>query len=159
MLQRVLLGPQRPVRNLGQVFADAAIPGEPVGVISAGWQEAEGDFDELGELVPRPLVNIDLYRRTELVFERDRHLHVAYRQRQDRLQSLQRLYRLRLHQLVVAARRVRSSGEPGDLAAAEARHATAQLRALDRHHLKRIGAQAGRQRGENRHQRRGRRHV
>ncbi len=139
MLQRVLFGPQNPVRNLGQAFSDGAIPGEPVGVISAAWQEAEGDFEELGELVPRPLVNIDLYRRAEQVFERDRHLLAAYRQRQDRLQSLQRLYRLRLRQLVVAARRVKGTDEPGDLAAAEARHAIAQLRALDRHHMKRIG--------------------
>ena len=39
--KRLLLGPQRPVLNLGEAFAEAGFPAGPVAVISAGWQEAE----------------------------------------------------------------------------------------------------------------------
>ena len=61
----------------------------------------------------------------------------AYRIRQDRLIEQQRLYRLRLKPLAQAARAVwRCEADP-DLIAAEKRHAIAQLRALDRHHLQR----------------------
>jgi uncharacterized membrane protein len=138
MLQRVLFGPQRPVLNLGEAFAGAMIPDAPVGVISAGWQEAEGDFSELAAIVDRPLVDLNLYHRAEEVFAGDEQLSTAYRQRQDRLQELQRLYRQRLRQLTIAARQVRRADAPADLVAAEYRHAIAQLRALDRHHLHRI---------------------
>lgn len=61
----------------------------------------------------------------------------AYRARQDRLIEQQRLYRLRLKPLAQATRAVwRCEGDP-DMLAAEKRHAIAQLRALDRHHLHR----------------------
>ncbi len=138
MLQRLLFGPQRPTYNLREAFSDNRIPAASVGVVSAGWQEAEGDFEELSALVPRPLVNLDLYARAEAVFTADRALYLAYRERQDRLQALQGLYRLRLRQLMLAARQIRKTGAPHDLVAAEQRHAVAQLRALDRHHLNRI---------------------
>lgn len=138
MMQRLLFGPQRPVSNLRDAFASGDIPAAPVGVVSAGWQEAEGDFDELADLVPRPLVNLDLYARAEAVFNADQALYLAYRERQDRLQALQGLYRLRLRQMMLAARKIRHSGAPPDLVAAEQRHAVAQVRALDRHHLHRI---------------------
>lgn len=138
MLQHLLLGPQRPAANLAGAFERAGLPAGPVGVISAGWQEAEGEFDELAGLVPRPLLNIDLYQRAQTVFLNDPTLRLAYRERQDRLQSLQRLYRLRLRELMLVARRLKGVDEPPDLVAAEERHAVAQLRALDRHHLNRI---------------------
>lgn len=140
MLQRLLLGPQRPVINLGEVVAAADIPDAPVAVISAGWQEAEGDMDELRAIIKRPLVSLDLYQRAERVFAADEPLRAAYRQRQDRLQELQRLYRLRLRQLMIAARQVKRASTASDLVAAELRHALSQLRALDRHQLRRIDA-------------------
>lgn len=135
---RLLLGPQRPSRNLGEALAAAELPDGPLAVISAGWQEAEGDIDEIHELVQRPLVDLRLYHRAGELFRRDERLREAYRARQDRLQELQRLYRLRLRQLGAAARAV--LGAEGDLGmlAPEQRHAIAQLRALDRHHLNRV---------------------
>ena len=138
MPHRLLLGPQRPVINLGEVVANAPLPEGPIAVISAGWQEAEGDIDDIRELVDRPLVDLELYHRTEQVFAEDEALRDAYRQRQDRLQELQRLYRLRLQQSMLAARQVRRATAARDLIAAEERHAISQLRALDRHHLRRV---------------------
>jgi len=136
-LQRILLGPQRPTINLGRV-REVALPEGPMAVISAGWQEAEADIDEVYEQVQSPLLDLKLYQRAEQVFSEDPNLHKAYRQRQDRLQELQQLYRMRLRQLMTAARRIRRAKAARDLVEAELQHAVAQLRELDQHHLGRI---------------------
>jgi hypothetical protein len=119
-------------------MAQAPLPEGPIAVISAGWQEAEGDIDDIRELIARPLIDLELYHRAEKVFAEDEALRDAYRQRQDRLQEQQRLYRLRLQQAMLAARQVRRATAAKDLIAAEERHAISQLRALDRHHLRRV---------------------
>ncbi|HLU06084.1 MAG TPA: Type 1 glutamine amidotransferase-like domain-containing protein [Woeseiaceae bacterium] len=138
MPQIILLGPQRPNTNLGAAIVEAALPDGPLAVISAGWQEAEGDIEDIHELVRRPLHDLRLYQRAEEVFAAAPELLLAYRARQDRLQVLQRLYRLRLRRLLSAARQMlRAKAEPS-LVEAEQRHAIAQLRALDRHHMRRV---------------------
>lgn len=135
-----MLGPQRPVRNLNEAIERAALPAGNTAVISAGWQEADGDIDDVREIVNRPLVDLTLYHRAEAVFTADPELRDAYRERQDRLIELQRLYRTRLRYLMLAARHtMRAEGGPAAIAA-ELRHAISQLRALDRHHLHRIRA-------------------
>ncbi len=138
--KRVLLGPQRPVRNLGDAVVNAGIPDGPIAVISAGWQEAEGDIDDVRELIGRPLVDVQLYRRAETLLSNDPDLHQAYRARQDRLQELQGLYRRRLRQLAIAAREMLRADGDVALVASEQRHAIAQLRALDRHHQHNVEA-------------------
>ena len=136
---RLLLGPQRPVVNLDSAVAQSGVGDGPIGVISAAWQEAEGDIDDVQRLVPNPLSDLRLYQRTEQLFAADKRLHEAYRRRQDRLKEQQRLYRMRLKHLMVAARQtLRTEGEPA-VVAAERRHAISQLRALDRHHLGQVG--------------------
>ena len=133
----VVLGPQSPQPNLAAALSLARLEDGPLAVISAGWQEAEGDFDAMAEIVQRPLVDLGLYRRTEEVLASDPGLAEAARNRQNRLQEQQRLYRLRLKQLNIAARHVLDAEGDADMLAAEQRHAIAQLRALDRHHLHR----------------------
>ena len=134
---RLLLGPQRPTLNLPDAISAAGIGANSIAVISAGWQEAENDIDDIRSLVHVPLADLCLYQRAETVFGEHRELANAYRARQDRLKEQQRLYRLRLRQLAIATRAVlRDEGE-ADMLAAEQRHAIAQLRALDRHHLRR----------------------
>jgi hypothetical protein len=84
------------------------------------------------------VVNLHLYRRAEEIFAADPELLRAYRLRQDRLQELQRLYGLRLRRTMAAAREIlRAEGDPA-LVGPERRHAIAQVRALDRHHLQRV---------------------
>lgn len=135
---RLLLGPQRPTTNLGTEIQKSGIPNGPIAVISAGWQEAEGDIDDVREITGRELVDLGLYARAETLMASHTELNDAYRHRQESLQELQRLYRLRLRQLMVAARRtLREEGDP-ELLVPEQRHAIAQLRALDRHHLHRV---------------------
>ena len=133
----LLLGPQRPTVNLGTAVAASGIPARSLAVISAGWQEAENDIDDLRSVLGLPLTDLQLYGRAERLLHEHADLAADYRERQDRLQEQQRLYRLRLKQLAIAARHtLRATGDK-DLLAAERRHAVAQLRALDRHHLKR----------------------
>lgn len=140
MPTRLLLGPQRPLVNLGQALAGLQLGDGPVGFISAGWQEAEGDLAEAREVVGRPLVDPRLYHRAEEVFAADPELLAAHRQRQDRLKEQQRIYRLRLRQLMIAARLTLTAEGDREVLAAERRHAVAQLRALDRHHVQRVRA-------------------
>ena len=139
-LPRLLLGPQRPTRNLDRAVESLDLADGPIAVISAGWQEAEGDIDDVEELVGRPLADLHLYRRAETLLQGDERLRDAYRARQDQLMEPQRLYRLRLKQLAVAARQVLAADGDTEMLAAEQRHAIAQLRALDRHHLHRTEA-------------------
>ena len=134
---RILLGPQSPEPNLGAALALADLPDGPLAVISAGWQEAEGDLDVMAEITQRPLTDLGVYRRAERILAEDPNLAEAVRARQDRLQEQQRLYRLRLRQLGIAARKVLGAEGDAEMLAAEQRHAVAQLRALDRHHLHR----------------------
>lgn len=136
-LHCIVLGPQSPQPNLGDALSLAELPDGPLAVISAGWQEAEGELDAMEEIVQRPLMDLGLYRRVEEAEANDPALAQAVRNRQDRLQEQQRLYRLRLKQLSIAARQVLDTEGDADMLAAEQRHAIAQLRALDRHHLHR----------------------
>lgn len=141
---RLLLGPQRPTTNLGTAIRDSGLADGPIAVISAGWQEAEGDIDDVRSIVGRELRDLGLYARADSLMASDAALHEAYRQRQESLKELQRLYRLRLRYLKTAVRRtLRAEGDP-DLLLPEQRHAIAQLRALDRHHLNRVRSILGR---------------
>ena len=110
---RVLLGPQRPVVNLGDALGTAGVDEGPVAVISAGWQEAEGDIADVQEACGLPLEDLRLYQRAESLFTEEPAIAEAYRMRQDRLIEQQRLYRLRLRPLAQATRAVwRSEGFP-----------------------------------------------
>ncbi|MGB5163662.1 MAG: Type 1 glutamine amidotransferase-like domain-containing protein [Woeseiaceae bacterium] len=135
---RLLLGPQRPVANVGTAIAGTMNADEPIAVISAAWQEAEGDIDDVRKLVPNPLHDLNLYQRADELFANDETLRNAYRTRQDQLIEQQQMYRLRLRHLTIAARGIlRAEGNVAAIAD-ERRHAISQLRALDKHHLRQI---------------------
>ena len=132
---RTLLGPQRPTTNIAEAIAE--LPDGPLAVISAGWQDAEDDLDDVREIVGRSLEDLRLSHRAVEVFKANAHLAAEHRARQDRLKDQQRLYRLRLKQLAIAAKQTLAAEGDAEMLAAEQRHAIAQLRALDRHHLHR----------------------
>ena len=133
----ILLGPQRPEVNLALAVEMANLPQGPLAVISAGWQEAENDIDHVREAAGRSLECLSLYHRADEILAAGTRLADDYRERQDRMMELQRLYRLRLRPLARAARQIFDAEGDADLLAAEQRHAVSQLRALDRHHLHR----------------------
>jgi hypothetical protein len=136
---QLLLGPQRPDVNLGSAMAHSGIGDAPIAVISAAWQEAEGDIGDVqGLMANNPLHDLRLYQRAEAVFAADADLQSAYRERQDQLIEQQRMYRLRLRQLTIAAREILRMEGNAVAIAEERRHAISQLRALDRHHVRQI---------------------
>jgi hypothetical protein len=73
-------------------------------VVTAGWQDREGEDRELADHVRRPTVNLQLYRRAEKLFEEDAELAAAHRAKQDTLRRTQRLYRMRLAHALEAVR-------------------------------------------------------
>jgi hypothetical protein len=44
------------------------LPDGPLAVISAGWQEAEGDIGDVQQFVGRPVRDLTLYQRAEKIF-------------------------------------------------------------------------------------------
>lgn len=137
MAVQILLGPQSPTSNVRQAIESLTFDG-PILSITAGWRDSEGEIDELQADIGRPVEDLMIYRRAEKVFDQEPALRELKRERQDKLLELQRLYRIRLSSTLAAARKLmRETSEP-DLLKLEQRAAINQLRALDRHHLRRI---------------------
>jgi len=130
----VFLGPQFQEPILSQALRRLGVDG-PLVSISAGWQEREGEIDELSSHVKLPVTDLALYARTERVFAQDPELHGAYGQRQGRLRRLQDLYRLRLAHAKDAARELLERDGDPDLLRHAQRSAMHTLRLLDREHL------------------------
>jgi hypothetical protein len=137
MPARILLGPQSPTSNLRQA-ADAIGAEGPAIVITAGWRDSEGEIEDLRERLGRPLEDLKIYQRAEAVFAAEPTLRELKRERQDKLRKLQELYRLRLRPTLQAAHKLMRTEADPDLLQVEQRAAIAQVRALDRHHLRRI---------------------
>ena len=129
-----VLGPQYHTPNLRSGLTGLAIRG-PLVTITAGWQEREGEIDELRAHVELPVRDLGLYSRTEQVFAEDPPLAAAARERQERLQELQELYRVRLAALMGALGELAThGGSPAALRHAR-RAALGDVRRLDRQHL------------------------
>ncbi|HEV8629034.1 MAG TPA: hypothetical protein VGV61_01870 [Thermoanaerobaculia bacterium] len=134
-----LLGPQRLAPTLASAVRGSGVAGE-VAVVTAGWQEREEELDELREHLGGAVVNLRLYARAEEVFRKDRALARALRQRQERLQRMQELYRLRLSHAMEAARQLLTRRGDPELLTPEREAAVAAIRELDRAHLERVRA-------------------
>ena len=137
MAEIILLGPQRRIPTFHSVLKALGVEGL-VSVITAGWQEREGEVEELKGYANRDLTDLMLYHRSEEVFQRDPELFEAHRQRQTRLQELQRYYRLRLGHALEATRELLREEGDSPLLASERRAALAIVRGVDRHHLRQI---------------------
>jgi hypothetical protein len=137
-----LLGPQRLTPTLANAVRAAGVLGD-VAVVTAGWQEREEEVDELREHLGGRVVNLRLYHRAEEVFRRDRALARAHRLRQDRLQRMQELYRLRLAHAMDAARELLTRRGDPEVMDPEREAAIAAIRELDRVHLERVRAVNG----------------
>ena len=134
-----LLGPQVREPNLSAVLRTLRLPG-PFVSISAGWQEREGEVDELRTHIESEVQDLRIYQRTEELFATDRDLRIAHRQRQIQLQEMQQLYALQLTHAKNAARELFASRASEHLLRAARRHAISALRRLDRAHLAAITA-------------------
>lgn len=136
---QVLLGPQTPRPNLAAAIDSVEFEG-PIVSITAGWRDSEGEVEEIETETGRRLNDLGLYHRAERFFAEEPEFLELHRARQERLQALQELYRIRLEPALAASRQLlRTEGDP-ELLRLEQRAAISQLRALDRHHLRRIAA-------------------
>ena len=139
MTIQVLLGPQSPRPNLAAVLPTIPFDG-PIVSITAGWRDSEGEIADLKADIGQPLEDLALYQLAERVLASEPALNELQRSRQEKLQALQRLYRVRLQPTVAAAGQLLTTEGDDELLRFEQRAAMSQLRALDRHHLRRIGA-------------------
>lgn len=139
MSLQILLGPQSPVSNLREALDSVSVKG-PVVSITAGWRDSEAELDELQSTAGINVEDLNLYRLAEEIFLHEPELHALQRQRQDKLAELQRLYRIRLEPTLAAAHNLMRETGSSDLLRLEQRAAISQLRALDRHHVRRISA-------------------
>lgn len=136
-----LLGPQRlrptvvtAVRALGFSGNDLR-----VATVTAGWQELEGEDQELRDHLVGGTVNLELYRRAERVFERDPELAETHRERQALLRRMQAAYRARLRFAIDACRELgRGAASGDDVFRTEWSAAMDAVRDLDRAHLERV---------------------
>jgi hypothetical protein len=133
-----LLGPQYKAPFLGEVFPSFRIPDGPIAAVTAGWQEREGEDVELNRHLAGRAIDLELYRRAERVFARDRELTEGHRAMQRMIRELTRIYDGRLSFLRQSL--LSLLGEKGDtrLLDPEREHAFSQARELDSWHLKRI---------------------
>lgn len=129
-----LLGPQLREPSLRTVLERLRLAG-PFVSITAGWQEREGEIDELRGHLGAAVEDLGLYARTEEVFARDPELRLAHRRRQARLHEMQEIYRLRLAHAKEAARELFDHEGDPEVVRPARRQAIAALRRLDSSHL------------------------
>lgn len=132
-----LLGPQRFRPTLRDAVGRLGVDG-PVAVVTAGWQERESEDTELRDHLGREVIDLRLYHRAEEVVAEDPELAEALRVRQETLQELQDLYRVRLSFALEAARDLMRRQGRSALLLEQQRAAIRAVRTLDRWHLRRI---------------------
>jgi len=135
----ILLGPQRHV-PIVRPAVESLCGGDdrPLAVVTAGWEERENEDQELRDHVRRPVQNLEVWARVERIFERDRELLAAMRQRHDTLRKVQELYRLRLQGAMDAVMELfRRTGDDPWLHA-ERHDALVMLQGVDSQHVERV---------------------
>ena len=129
----VLLGPQRFDPNVAEAAEAIGVSGR-IAVVTAGWQEREGETEELSLHLGNRIVNLELHKRADDVFRRDEEFREAYRSRQLRYRHLQDFYRIRLEFLIESARVIANRSAPADILEEEQTSSVNAIRMLDRHH-------------------------
>jgi hypothetical protein len=133
-----LLGPQYHAPFLGEILPSLELAEGPIAVVTAGWQEREGEDAELDKHLGGRSLDLELYRRADRVFRSDPELTEAHREMQRQLRELTRLYDMRLSYMKeVVLSLLRDSGDRHILDP-ELEHAVSQVRDLDSWQLKRI---------------------
>jgi hypothetical protein len=139
----VLLGPQhpQPANAEGQaalILRELGVKG-PVALVTAGWQEREGDPGVIAALGVEA-IELRLGARANEVFARDREFAAAYKTRQTRLKRMQEFYRVRLDHAAQSAKAIGVRSADPDLLAEEHAVSLELIRQIDRDHLARCRA-------------------
>ena len=131
-----LLGPQR--RPTLDTIAASLPPGQPVGTITAGWQERESDDAELSALLGARDVNLHLFRRWCDVQDHDPDFAAGERNLAAVLDEAQALYLLRLDNELRAVQAIQRRNGGTRLKADVLAESVETVRALDAAHLRRV---------------------
>ena len=132
----VLLGPQTVSVDAGRALRDLGVTRE-VALITAGWQEREGEDEDLVARLGVSARNLRLHKRSEEVFAEDLELTGAYKARQERLRHMQDFYRIRLDHADDAAEAIAVRHVEPELLAQEWKVSVEVLKQLDDDHLTR----------------------
>ena len=133
----VLLGPQpRDFSDLAAAVEDLQFDG-PIALITAGWQENEGDYGAIREALDHELINLSLYDRSEEVAVDAKDFVSAWGKRQKHLRRLQQFYRLRLDAIDDAHNSIAVRHITTEFLEEQLEITVAQLRHLDEDHLTR----------------------
>jgi hypothetical protein len=133
-----LLGPQYHAPFLGSMLPRFELPEGPIAVVTAGWQEREGEDADLDKHLGGRSVDLELYRRADRVFRTDPELTEAHREMQRKLRELTRLYDNRLAFMRQAVLSLLDETGDRHLIDLELEHTISQVRDLDAWQLKRI---------------------
>lgn len=131
----VLCGAQHAEPSLPRVLRELGVKG-PVSLITAGWQEREGEPGMVAD-PGLPVVDLALHARGEQVFAKDTELAEAWKARQIRLKLMQDFYRVRLEHAAQAARSVAVRSADPELIAEEHTASLSVLRHIDDDHVRR----------------------
>ncbi len=126
-----LLGPQPEYASLQQLLRELQL-GSPLALITAGWETEENQDHTLKHSLGVEGINLNLFARTERLFEEDPELIQLLRDRQDELRHLRDVYNDRLHLLLKAARQIIRRQEKLVDLTAEREAAIDMVRQLDR---------------------------
>lgn len=135
MTTTMLLGPQRHRPTVRSALERLDVEGA-VALVSAGWQEREGEVDDLAAHLGRPVRDLMLYRRAERVRADDPDLAMRLAARQAALRDLQALYRIRLRHAAAACEEIRRAPVAEAIRTAGWRAGLRAMRRLDREHLR-----------------------
>ncbi len=133
----ILLGPQPGYHSLREAMRRLDVH-DPVAVITAGWEEDESDsrkWNPLHQALPAHSFNLNLFQRSEQLFEADPELIAMLRDRQDELRLLRDAYRIRLELSLEAARRIMRLPDTRIDLQSERESAIDAVRLLDRQYL------------------------
>lgn len=130
----VLLGPQRFQRTVADSLQSLGVSGQ-IATVTAGWQEREPEDEELHVHLGGLGKNLSLYRRADEVFNEDPEFFKAHRERLDRLEQAEDIYRVRLDHAMQAAFDLKKRRGDPELIETELEDAIMAIRQLDEHHL------------------------
>ncbi len=129
-----LLGAQREELTCCAVLKELAGAGGRVALVTAGWQEEEGDDAALAEAIGLPATNLKLYERAARALGRDPEFADALHQLQRQLKEVRRLYNVRLAAAMEAVAALLAEPD-SELVHTQRDFAFQTLRDIDRGHL------------------------
>ncbi|MEJ2540864.1 MAG: hypothetical protein P8188_12980, partial [Gemmatimonadota bacterium] len=133
----VLVGSLRDVPDPGALAAEHA-GDRRVALVTAGWQEWEEDDADLRAGAGEGVVNLRLYARASEVWAEDPELTRGHRELQDQVRALRRSYNLRLAHAMGAWIELLDMPGSGPVLQEERISALEAVKALDRHHGRRL---------------------